>query len=284
MSFKPLLSFLEATNAKPAAFSKYTAKELWTDEHTSAQMLEFHLNENVDISSRRAKFIDKSVRWMTERFSLTEGSRIVDFGCGPGLYTSRFARLNADIVGIDFSSRSINYARDFAKENGLDVAYVQADYLDFQPGGKFDLIIMIMCDFCALSPGQRAAMLSKFVECLADGGHIALDVYSMSAFAARKEECYHKKNQLGGFWAVQDYYAFVSSHKYEEDKVSLDKYTIIEEHQLREIYNWLQYFTPESLREEALSVGLDIEELYGDVAGNPYNAASAEFAAVLKAI
>lgn len=174
------------------------------------------------------------------------------------------------------------YAREFARDNGLDVTYVEADYLGFQPEGRFDLITMIMCDFCALSPAQRAAMLSKFERLLADGGHIVLDAYSMNAFAEKDEECFYEKNQLNGFWSYQPYYAFVSSFKYEAEKVSLDKYTIIEEERQREVYNWLQYFTPETLEQEALSAGLDIEALYSDVAGSPYDADSAEFAVVMK--
>jgi hypothetical protein len=46
---------------RPAPFSVYTADALWTDPHTSRQMLNFHLNSKVDISSRGARFIDESV-------------------------------------------------------------------------------------------------------------------------------------------------------------------------------------------------------------------------------
>ncbi|MCG8412653.1 MAG: methyltransferase domain-containing protein [Pseudomonadales bacterium] len=281
MKPKPLFQFLETANERPAPFSVYSARELWTEEHTSSQMLAYHLNEEVDLSSRRADFIEDSVRWMTERFNLSSGSRIIDFGCGPGLYTSRFARLNADVAGIDFSSRSIEYARELAQKNELDITYFEADYLDFEPEGKFDLIIMIMCDFCVLSPDQRPRMLSKFKRLLADGGHIVLDVHSLGAFSTKSEAAFYEKNQLDGFWSAEPYYAFVTSFKYETEKVSLDKYTIIEEDRKREIYNWLQYFTPDMLEKEVVSAGLNIEEICGDVAGGSYSDDLAEFAAII---
>ena len=104
MELTSLFSALESINKKPNPFSIYTARELWTDEHTSEQMLAFDLDGEVDVSSRRTSFIDSSARWMIERFALSESSRVIDFGCGPGLYTSRFARLGAEVVGIDFSS------------------------------------------------------------------------------------------------------------------------------------------------------------------------------------
>lgn len=282
MNTDSIFNFLEIANEKPVVFSEYTTSDLWTDEHTSAQMLAYHLNEDVDVSSRRGQFIDESTRWMIERFKLSEGSKIADFGCGPGLYSSRLAGQRAEVVGIDFSSRSISYAREYANKSGLDVTYLEADYLKFTPKGEFDLIIMIMCDFCALSPAQRAVMLSKFRMLLAGEGRILLDVYSMNAFTNKAVESYYEKNQLNGFWSDEPYYAFVSSFKYEVEKVSLDKYTIIEKDRIRTLYNWLQYFTPETLRQEALSVGLDIDETLSDVAGNPYDPDTAEFAVVLK--
>ncbi len=277
-----LFHFLEAANAKPAVYSHYTARELWTDEHTSAQMLSYHLNEQVDLSSRRAAFIEESTHWMSQRFDLSAGSRIADFGCGPGLYTSRFARTGAAVTGIDFSARSIEYAREFARDNGLNVHYELADYLEYQPEGRFDLITLIMCDYCALSPAQRAAMLAKFERMLAEEGRIVLDVYSLAAFAERTESFSCEKNQLNGFWSRAPYFAFVASFRYDDDKVSLDKYTIVDESRQWEIYNWLQYYTPETLELEARAAGLTVEAVYGDVAGNPYERESEEFAVVLK--
>jgi len=277
-----LYSALESVNEKPRPFSVYTASELWTDEHTSRQMLAFHLDGEIDVSSRRTRFIDNSVHWLKEHFELSESSRVIDFGCGPGLYTSRFARLGAEVIGIDFSSRSIQYARERARRENLEVTYIEADYLDLQPKGTFDLVTMIMCDFCALSPAQRGRMLAKFEGLLSDQGRIVLDVYSLRAFADKQEGLVCEKNQLNGFWSANPYFGLVASFKYDDEKVSLDKYTIVEKARQREIYNWLQYFAPASLEREAHAAGLQVDELYGDVAGNAYDADAAEFAVVMK--
>jgi len=282
MESNSLYSALESVIEKPRPFSVYTANELWTDKHTSEQMLAYHLNGDVDVSSRRTSFINKSVSWMKERFDLSKESRVIDFGCGPGLYAVRFARLGAEVHAIDFSSRSIEYARECAKRESLEITYIEADYLDHQPEGRFDLVTMIMCDFCALSPTQRAAMLAKFKGLLSDQGRMILDVYSLGAFADKAEGSICEKNQLNGFWSADPYFGFVTSFKYDDEKVGLDKYTIVEKSRQREIYNWLQYFTPESLDREVQASGLKIDELYGDVAGGPYVADATEFAVVMK--
>ena len=96
---------LEEINSRPDPFEFYTASDLWTDEHTSEQMLKYHLNDDVDLSSRNSAFIDRSVEWIASAFKIAAGTKIADFGCGPGLYTTRLAQKQADVTGIDFSKR-----------------------------------------------------------------------------------------------------------------------------------------------------------------------------------
>ena len=210
---------LEKINARPEPFEFYTASDLWTDEHTSKQMLSLHLNEEIDVSSRKGEFINRSVEWIASRFSIGAGTKIADFGCGPGLYATRLAQRQADVTGIDFSSRSIQYAREVADREGLSIHYVDQNYLDFETENRFHLILMIMCDFCALSPSQRKKMLGSFCTILQPGGSVLLDVYSLKAFDQRGETTTYEANLINGFWSPDKYYGFLNTFKYQEEKV-----------------------------------------------------------------
>lgn len=273
---------LERINTRPRPFEFYTARELWTDDHTSGQMLKFHLDGDIDVSSRKAEFIDRSVEWIVSRFNIVAGTKIADFGCGPGLYAVRLARKGANVTGIDFSNRSVQYAREAAAREGLSIDYLNQDYLEFETDDRFDLIIMIMCDFCALSPIQRKKMLSTFHKILQLGGSILLDVYSLKAFDKREETAMYEANLLGGFWSPNKYYGFLNIFKYEKEKVVLDKYTLIETCRRRTVYNWLQYFSPEALEKEFVDSGFVIENVFADVAGTPYQGETTELAVVAR--
>jgi 2-polyprenyl-3-methyl-5-hydroxy-6-metoxy-1,4-benzoquinol methylase len=273
---------LERINERPEPFQFYTANDLWTDDHTSAQMLSCHLNAGIDLSSRNAQFINRSVAWIASRFDIGRNSKIADFGCGPGLYASRLAKRQANVTGIDFSRRSIEYAMEVAAGEQLNINYVMQNYLDFETEDRFDLILMIMCDFCALSPSQRGEVLSKFHKILKPGGSVLLDVYSLAAFDQREEAATYKENLLNGFWSPSNYYGFLNIFKYDKEKVVLDKYTIVESDRTRTVYNWLQYFTPEELEKEFVNEGFFIEGLYSDVAGTQYDRNSSEFAVIAK--
>ena len=276
-----LFRTLEQVNQRPGPFECYTASDLWTDEHTSKQMLAYHLNEDIDVSSRNIAFIDRSVEWIKSRFEVGPGTSIADFGCGPGLYTTRLARMAAELTGIDFSRRSIEYAREMAAREGLAIEYVHQDYLEFDSDDRFDLILMIMCDFCALSPAQRVVMLRKFFVLLKPGGSILLDVYSLGAFRNREEQALYEADLLNGFWSPRHYYGFLNTFKYEKEGVVLDKYTIVEPDRTRIVYNWLQYFGFEAIEREFSANGLRIQSVYSDVAGTPFDPDSSEFAVVV---
>ena len=273
---------LEKINARPEPFEFYTAGDLWTDEHTSRQMLNFHLNDEIDVSSRNADFIDRSVEWITSYFKVGSGTKIADFGCGPGLYTSGLAKMRAEVTGIDFSKRSIQHARNVAGKEGLSIRYVNQDYLDFETQERYQLILMIMCDYCALSPNQRKTMLRKFHRFLEPDGSILLDVYSLIAFDRYEETAVCETNLLNGFWSPHKYYGFLNRFRYENEKVTLDKYTIIESDRIRTVYNWLQYFSPDALEDEFAECGFTVSKYFSDVAGSSFDAESLEFAVVAK--
>lgn len=275
-----MYTFLNKINACPKPFQYYTAEILWNDDHISKQMLAMHLDENRDPASRNKVFLDQSAAWMTARFGIEPKLRICDFGCGPGLYTSRFAALGADVTGIDFSSRSIDYAQNEARKKGLTVDYLLQNYLTYESDRKFDLITLIYCDLCPLSPNQRQILLDIFCRHLADDGHILLDVFSMPAYAKREETATYAHNLMDGFWSPVSYYGFLNTQKYDRESVVLDKYSIFEEARTFEVYNWLQYYSLESLETAFAASGLKIVEHYDNVAGAPYTGKADEIAIV----
>lgn len=267
-------------NERPFPFSIYTADTLWTDPHIARQMLKAHLNPNTDSASRRPTFIEASVAWLQQRFNIGPGTRLADFGCGPGLYSTRLAQLGAAVTGIDFSENSLGYAKETAVTHHLTIDYSHTNYLEFQSDKRFDLILLIYCDFCALSPVQRQQLLGIFRNHLADGGAIVLDVHSLVDFARFEEGESYGRRQYGDFWTDEDYFDFINQFKYDAERVTLDKYTLFTATRTFEIYNWLQHFDQASLAAEFTASGLAITDWYANVAGEPFDPQSPTIAVV----
>ena len=265
-----LYSTLSKLAAKPSVWSSYTADRLWDDDYISGNMLRHHLDPESEPASRPHSFIDKSADWIISRFGLTEGKLVADFGCGPGLYCSRLATSGAAVTGIDFSRGSINYARDQARRDHSDIKYIQGNYLEFSTRSKFDLITLIYCDYCALNPEQRSTLLSIIRNSLVEGGKLLLDVFTVNAYISRSESNEFSDNFIGGFWAEGDHLGVRHTWKYNKEKVILDKYDIIEPHRKWQVFNWLQYFAPEALKQEFNENGLLISNWHEDVAGKVF--------------
>jgi SAM-dependent methyltransferase len=277
-----LFETLERINERPEVYSRYTADALWSSPDISEMMLRYHLDGEVDLASRRREFIDASVGWITRAFGLGAGSRVIDLGCGPGLYANRLARTGAAVTGIDFSPRSIDYARDRAARDSLKIDYRLGDYLEIDVEPGYDLATMIMCDYCALSPQQRARLLGRVAQMLAPGGAFLFDVYSLAYFETWEEMAAYGDGMMDGFWSAAPYYGFQNTFKYEAEKVVLEKYFIVERDRNTEYFNWFQHFDVASLTAEVEVAGLAIDGCYGDVAGEPFEPSLPEFAVVAR--
>jgi len=264
----------------PAPFEIYTAEKLWNDDHISAQMLAFHLNPDMEPASRNHEFMAASQGWMADKFDIRPGMAVADLGCGPGFYTTAFARKGAEVTGIDFSRRSIGYAMDSAAREGLDITYIQDNYLNWSPKQTYDLITLIYCDYCPLSPDQRSQLMGKIWDTLKPGGIFLLDVCSLKAFEKVRPHMQFSRNLMDGFWSARDYFGFQKTVRYEAEQVGLNKYTIITKEEQFEIYNWLQYFSLESLSEELTQNGFTVAEVFSDVAGRAYDKESDTLAVI----
>jgi SAM-dependent methyltransferase len=274
-----MFSTLREHFARPPLFSVYSARTLWTDDHISSRMLEHHLDPESDIASRNHAFIRRAASWLVNEFDLA-GRRVLDLGCGPGLYAMELARLEVEVTGVDFSRRSIRYARNHARTQGLSVNFEIGNYLIHEPHGSFDLICLIYGDYCALSPDQRSELIRRAQHWLRPGGSIVLDVFSTCHWKQVVETSSVVAWPDGGFWAADPHFVFNTRFKYEHAGAYLDRYLVVEESGLWEVYNWLQCFGQTELEDELAANGLKVRRCLGSVAGDGFDDTSTEFAVI----
>jgi len=80
---------LVAKTERPKLYEKGTSF-MWTDKHISKQLLDVHLNPDIDLASRKKSSIEKTVDWILDTQRGKGILNILDLGCGPGLYTERY--------------------------------------------------------------------------------------------------------------------------------------------------------------------------------------------------
>ena len=137
-----------------------------------------------------------------------------------------------------------------------------------------------MYDYCALSSEKRKQLLNIFSSILKPDGAVLLDVCSLNTFNEINEQSVYENNLQNGFWSANNYYGFQNTFKYIEEKVILDKYTIIEKDNIYTIYNWMQYFDLDMIKKEFLDNGFKITQYFSDVSGTEFCNTCKEFAVV----
>lgn len=170
------LSIIIKDLPKPTLYEPSTAK-FWDDEHISKMMLEAHLNKNWDAASRKYDFMIESSKWIKSLCNINQ-SRLLDLGCGPGLYDALFDQLGFEVTGIDFSKRSIDYAKNQAILCNQDIKYYYQNYLDINYNKEFDVITLIYCDFGVLSDNDQKTLLKKIYQALDNKGIFIFDVWT----------------------------------------------------------------------------------------------------------
>jgi SAM-dependent methyltransferase len=254
---------------KPPLYMKSKAA-FWNEEHISQQMLNAHLDPNFEGASRKADFIEKSAQWIGELLPPNKYHKLLDLGCGPGLYTERFAKMGYEVTGIDFSERSIDYAKKMAKQQKLDISYHCQDYLNMDLDTTFDVSTMIYCDYGALSIEDRKKLRNYVYDHLNSGGRFLFDVFSMKFYNQFKENKSWEIRPEGGFWSGEEYMLFQGNYKYEE-YVTLEQMILMTDDKITPYYLWNTCFTKESLIGEVEETGFKVIEAFGDVAGDVYH-------------
>lgn len=159
----------------------YTPSKLpfWDDEYISKQMLKAHLDPEFEGASRKLSFIKTSAEWIKKVVPPENYPLLLDIGCGPGIYAEAFSRLGYQVTGIDFSKRSIRYAKNSAEKLGLNINYCCHNYLELDLNCMYDFATMIYCDYGALSTENRRILMDNVYRNLKVGGKFLLDVFSI---------------------------------------------------------------------------------------------------------
>lgn len=170
-----MLEHVRMALKKPLLYAK-SESAFWDDEYISKQMLKAHLNPELEGASRKLDFIERSVVWIKELVNPISYPMLLDIGCGPGIYAERFVKEGYQVTGIDFSRKSIDYARRNALLQGLNITYLFQDYLEMDLENNFDFVTMIYCDYGALSKSDRQVVMRNVYRHLKSGGKFLLDV------------------------------------------------------------------------------------------------------------
>ncbi|MCD8169151.1 class I SAM-dependent methyltransferase [Clostridiales bacterium TF09-2AC] len=258
-------NLLKMLKEKPVLYEA-SPVNMWDDPHISKQMLAAHLDEGFDSATRKMDFVRESAGWIASLLPPERYRRLLDLGCGPGIYAELFCHKGYEVTGVDISRRSIGFARESAGQKGLAIQYCRKDYTASGLGGCYDLITLIYCDFGVLARDTRMTLLARIYDSLAPEGALLFDVFKPVRYSGM-EETRDWKVEENGFWHEKQYLLLHSFWRYDEDNTFLNQYVVGMEDGTAYYNIWEHTFTFEELERDLRKAGFGRIQFYGNVAG-----------------
>ncbi len=122
---------------------------------------------------KHQKFILRFVKFLKKQGFEIDKASVLDLGSGIGKATNYFAKLGADVVGIEISNTAIKKAKEFALENKIkNVRYLRQSIGEKYPfeDNSFDLVVDATSSN-SLNDKERKVYLKEVARVLKKGGY-----------------------------------------------------------------------------------------------------------------
>jgi SAM-dependent methyltransferase len=199
----------------------------WDDPDFSRRMLAEHLSQEHDLASRKRDMIRTQVYWIHKHICSNAPAKLLDIGCGPGLYIEQFAALDYDCSGIDFSPASIEYAKG---QLGNKAKLINGDIRSVDFGSGFDLATMIYGEFNVFSPDECKKILKKTFEALSPGGKLLLEAHTFEAverIGKAPNSWYKSGPGLLGLFSDEPHICLTENHWLNRQQTALQQFHIL---------------------------------------------------------
>lgn len=200
----------------------------WDEPGFSQRMLAEHLSQAHDAASRRADLLDAQVQWIHGELLGGQPTRILDLGCGPGLYTSRLARLGHTCVGIDFSPVSVAYARETAARENLPCTYQLADIRRAAYGAGFGLALLLFGEFNVFRREDARQILREIHAALEPDGQLLLEPHTLDAVQKIGSQPRHWSSQVSGLFSPAPHLLLEEAFWDAEPQTATERYFVVD--------------------------------------------------------
>ena len=168
----------------------------WHDPEFSRRVLAFHLDPATPMASRSPELAAAQAAWFDARLRAAVPAppdgprRVLDVGCGPGLYALELARRGHRVTGLDIGPAVLAHARRTAAARGLAVRFLQADLAALGAAerreiGPLEGAAFWYGEFHSFAPAEIRRFLDAMAALLVPGGLLLVEYVPAESFTRR---------------------------------------------------------------------------------------------------
>ena len=118
-------------------------------------------------------------------FAGIESGDVLDLACGPGRHATALAKMGFSVTGVDLSPFLLQQAKDLARNENVDIEWVQGDMRSFARPEAFDLAINLTTSFGYFDDKQDdVKVLRNVYQSLREGGALVMDMAGKERLAS----------------------------------------------------------------------------------------------------
>jgi len=237
----------------------------WGDQEFSARMLAEHLDDRHDMASRGGSLIDRHVAGLSAL--VPDGHRVLDLGCGPGLYLERFGRAGWEGAGVDVSPAAIGHATQRASVLGIGCTYVHGDLRSARVAGTFDLVLCVFGELSTFPIEDVRDVLDIASGAVSRGGRIVIEVSTRAGVAGKAGRPVSWCTAAGGLFADGPHVVLRESGWFEDDQAAVERWWVMDESATRPRMFGSTTWFHHQLAEAIYEAGLVIDGRFGELTG-----------------
>jgi SAM-dependent methyltransferase len=204
-----------------------------------------------------------------------QGAAVLDLCYGPGRHSLEFTRRGFQVTGVDRTARYLATARAAATREGLTVEFVQEDMRHFHRPAAFDLALNLFSSFGYFEDvAEDLRVLRHLHVSLKPGGQVLLEMAGKEVLACTfQPRTWHRH-------AERDEYLL-------EERVVREGWSWIENHWIwirgpaQKVFTFgIRLYSGAELTALLSEAGFSAVQLYGSLAGTPYDHTAQRLVAV----
>lgn len=103
--------------------SELGTQEYW-DKRYKTEIKNFRTHGDIGDVWFGEESMDRVFHWMNKNEKITKNSKIIDLGCGNGLFLIELANNEyKDLTGVDYSEKAIVLAKEIAEKQEVEIKY-----------------------------------------------------------------------------------------------------------------------------------------------------------------
>lgn len=121
---------------------------------------------------RHAELMGRPSRFLVSAIEGCEPGRALDLACGAGRHAVWLAERGWRVTAVDFSEVALAEARRLSAARGLDVEWIAADVLSWEPPARaFELVLLL---YLQVPRHELRTVLGRAAGALAPGGRLVV--------------------------------------------------------------------------------------------------------------